>query len=588
MRKDLKSISIKKKMTITFVIFILTPTLLLCSYSYKQVQRYILSEIISSANSTLDQVKYNIMNKVEIIESVSSNICYNSGLEVFLKSVFLPSPSSIDEYLNIIVPIVEHAVLYHKFSFSDISVYMTNETIPEGYGYFQHERRIRDEDWYQNFMQTGKNAAWILPPRTGAKGSASSYTSSMLMFVRKISAPNDLHLGLITISLPQSEMFSSFNLPDDSNSFFAFTESGHVLFSLPNTTLPSEKVLEKIAAISSGHYITDNILYLVRTIDAMNIKICMVVPLSSRTYAMGSLTITLVILILLVLLMIIVFFIILQRVFKAINDQLHLMTLAIQNDFQSRIPVNRKDEIGQIAQNFNILLDKINALIKSLVIKETAHKDAQFKALQYQINPHFIYNTIDVYVNKLALAGNFQMADSIADFGRMLRYNIGRKEIFTTLHVEIDYIKSYIGIQKLRYEERLRLNINIPRELMGFKIIKFILQPIVENSIIHNMNGNGMTLEINIDARVSEEKLVISISDNGRGIEPSKLEELNQQFITSEYKQFSDPGSTNIGLQNINERIKLFYGNEYHLRMESVYGKGTTTILSIPIHTNVR
>ena len=261
------------------------------------------------------------------------------------------------------------------------------------------------------------------------------------------------------------------------------------------------------------------------------------------------------------------------------------MTLAIHNDFKSRIPVNRKDEIGQIAQNFNILLEKINVLLRNLVIKETAHKDAQFKALQFQINPHFIYNTIDVYVNKLALAGNYEIADSIADFGRMLRYNIGRKEIFTTLRMELDYIKSYIGIQKLRFEERLKLNINVPKELLGFKIIKFILQPVVENSILHNMNENGMKLEINIDVRMSDEKLIISISDNGHGIEPSKLKELNNQFITSRYKQFSDPGNTNIGLQNINERLKLFYGNEYHIRMKSVYGRNTTTILTIP--TNI-
>lgn len=572
-------------MTITYVIFILIPTLFLCMYSYGQMQRYIRSEVISSGNITLDQVKYNIMNKVEIIENVSSNVSYNSGLEAFLKTPFRPTPTSVDEYLNIIVPIIRHAVLYHKFSFSDIAVYMTNETIPEGYGYFWHESRVKDTDWYTRFMQSGKNSAWITPTKTRPKDESSVETSPVFMFVRKISSPNEHHLGLLTITIPQSELFSSFNLPDDSNSFFALTENGDILFSLKKTSVPPNEVLEKITSTSSDHYISDNMLYLTRTIEPLNIKICMIVPLLNRAYAMNSLTLTLVILILLVFIMIIIFFFILRRVFTAINSQLELMTLAIHNDFKSRIPVNRKDEIGRIAQNFNILLEKINALLKNLVIKETAHKDAQFKALQFQINPHFIYNTIDVYVNKLALAGNYEVADSIADFGRMLRYNIGRKESFTTLHMELDYVKSYIGIQKLRFEERLKLNINVTKELLSFKIIKFILQPVVENSILHNMNESEMKLEINIDVKMSDEKLIISISDNGHGIEPFKLEELNNQFITSEYKQCSVPGNTNIGLRNINERLKLFYGNEHHIRMKSVYGRSTTTILTIP--TNI-
>ncbi|NLM09566.1 MAG: histidine kinase [Clostridiaceae bacterium] len=578
-------ISIKKKLTITFIIFILIPTLLLCIYSYSQIQRYIRSEIISSGNATLDQVKYNIMSKVEIIENVSSNVCYNSGLIAFLKRTFTSTPTSIDEYFNIIVPIVEHAVLYHKFSIADISVYMTNESIPEGFGYFRYESTLKDMDWYKNFMQSNKNSAWIIPEESDLNDKSSSAASLMFMFVRKISPPNDRHLGLVTVKIPQSELFSSLQLPDNPNSFFVLTTEGNILFSVENDTIPSEEVLEKIITMPSGHFIYDNILYLTRTLSSLDIIICKTVPLSNRSYAMNSLTLTFIVLILIVFLMVILFFIILRGVFTEINNQLDLMTLAVQNDFKYRIPVKRKDEIGQIAQHFNTLLEKINVLLKNLVIKETAHKDAQFKALQFQINPHFIYNTIDVFVNKLALSGNYQIADSMASFGRMLRYNIGKKEIFATLQMEIDYIKSYIGIQKLRFEERLKLDISVPKEFLSFRIIKFILQPVVENSILHNMDTDNIVLNVSISANVSDENLIISISDNGKGIEPGKLKELNTQFKTSEYKHLSNRKSTNIGMQNINERLKLFYGNEHYVRMESEYGKGTTTIITIP--TNI-
>lgn len=577
-----KDISIKKKLTYTFFIFILIPTLLLCIYSYSQIQRYMRSEIVNNGNATLDQIKYNIMNKVEIVENVSSNVCYNSGLISFLRRTFTPTPTSIDEYINIIVPIVEHAVLYHKFSIADISVYITNESIPEGFGYFRYESSLKDMDWYKNFMESDMNSAWIIPDKADLYGKQGSDASSMFMFVRKICPPNDIHLGLVAINIPQSELFSSLYLPENTDSFFALTTEGIVLFTTENQKLPPAEVLEKITAMPSGYCIYDNILYLTTTVDSLNIIICKTVPLSSRSYPMNSLTVTFIILILIVFLMIILFFVILNNVFTEINNQLNLMSLAVQNDFKYRIPVKRNDEIGQISQHFNTLLDKINTLLRNLVIKETAHKDAQFKALQYQINPHFIYNTIDVFVNKLALSGNYQIADSIASFGRMLRYNIGKNENFTTLQMELDYIKSYIGIQKLRYEDRLRLNINIPNELLSCRIIKFILQPVVENSILHNMDNNGKFLIININAEVMNGNLVISISDNGKGIEPGKLKELNAQFETSEYKQPSDNKSTNIGMQNINERIKLFYGNEHHIRMESEYGKSTTTIITIP------
>lgn len=261
-----------------------------------------------------------------------------------------------------------------------------------------------------------------------------------------------------------------------------------------------------------------------------------------------------------------------------------VMNKVSSGNFNVRIKMKQKDEIGQLSEDFNLLIEKINILFKENVEKEIAQKDAQLKALQYQINPHFIYNTIDIFRMKMELAGEYDTAKAITDFGKILRYNINSTSKYTTINEEVQQVIKYVNLQKQGYGSNIILKTGIPEELLDKKMIKFILQPLVENSIKH---GGGKrrdaTLNITIEFQIIGSKIQVTVSDDGKGIPEEKLNKLNRQFEAAAKIEEYDEDHESIGLLNINERIKLFYGKENHIRMESMVGKYTKTCFYMTI-----
>jgi sensor histidine kinase YesM len=235
-----------------------------------------------------------------------------------------------------------------------------------------------------------------------------------------------------------------------------------------------------------------------------------------------------------------------------------------------------------MAESFNILIEKINVLISDVIKKETAQKDAQLTALQYQINPHFIYNTIDIFRMKLELEGNYEMADTITDFGKLLRYNINRDSQYATIKEEVDYIEKYINLQRIRYGEKIKFSVDLPEDFNNIKIIRFMLQPVVENSIKHGIDSNKKEIYIQIKFFKKIDCVQIHVIDNGRGINEAELEILNNQLKNSIALEKKNNTDKNIGLENINARIKLFYGEQYYIELESIEGEYTKAVINIP------
>jgi sensor histidine kinase YesM len=220
--------------------------------------------------------------------------------------------------------------------------------------------------------------------------------------------------------------------------------------------------------------------------------------------------------------------------------------------------------------------------MKDMIRKETIHKDTQLIALQSQINPHFIYNTLDMFSAKMELAGQFDVSDAMADFGKMMRYNMDAQSRFTTLEAEIRYLEQYMNLQKVKYSDRIDLSIRVPDVLLTCRMIRFILQPIVENSIKHGFRQHE-TLRIELDIALTTNRTIrLSVRDNGQGIAPERLADLNERYRTSVYPAGGSQLRESIGLGNINERLRLYYGEEYFLQLDSALGHYTETIVTIP------
>ncbi|CAM3603581.1 sensor histidine kinase [Marinicrinis lubricantis] len=241
-----------------------------------------------------------------------------------------------------------------------------------------------------------------------------------------------------------------------------------------------------------------------------------------------------------------------------------------------RLPM---DESGQMHRNFRMMLQRINELIKENYESQLVMKDSEFKALQAQINPHFLYNTLDSIHWTSKMSGELQTARMAECLGYLLRNSISFQEPIVSLEHELKILDSYITIQKYRFEERLNFHNDIPTELYSCTIPKMTLQPLVENAIRYGVEQQIHGCEIRISAVVHQNQLLVTVSDDGPGMEHAFLEKLR--------KGDAAPRGTGIGLRNIQERIQMLFGDEYGIYIESERFKGTQVQIRLPYERGI-
>ena len=273
---------------------------------------------------------------------------------------------------------------------------------------------------------------------------------------------------------------------------------------------------------------------------------------------------------------------------KTITEPLNQLYIAMQNvkakDFKLHLTdfpsYHTKDEIGFLYNGFEEMITRINVLVNDKLLNEISHVKTKFKMLQSQINPHFLYNTLDS-INWMARMKNqadiARMAKSLAS---ILRNSINSHNESITIKDEIALLNDYIFIQHMRYEDRLDYDYFVDSGLMNYRIPKMIIQPILENSIIHSLEPRDTVCKIRLTIRSSNNELIITLNDNGIGI----TEEEIKKILSFEIKQKSH----GIGIKNIIERLNLLYDNNYSFSMESTKNEGTTTNIKLPLAMNVK
>lgn len=248
-----------------------------------------------------------------------------------------------------------------------------------------------------------------------------------------------------------------------------------------------------------------------------------------------------------------------------------------EGDFTVQVPGGRKDEIGELTDSFNYMVDKINTLIRQVYQEKIAQKNAEVQALQAQINPHFLYNTLDSVNWMLIDRGEYDISDIIISLGNLMRYSIEDENAFVSLDKEVEYVVSYLKIQKNRLEERLEYQVDMDASAGGEKVPKLILQPLAENAITHGIEPRKQNGTVSIRIRDMGEEIQIRVEDNGMGMTPEQLAHLQEDAGDLE-----KDGHTGIGVRNVDRRIRLHHGEQYRIRIESTWGIGTSVSLRIP------
>jgi two-component system, sensor histidine kinase YesM len=246
--------------------------------------------------------------------------------------------------------------------------------------------------------------------------------------------------------------------------------------------------------------------------------------------------------------------------------------------------LKRQDEVGILYTEYNNMIEEIHRYIKESFENKLITLDSQMKSLESQINSHFLYNTLES-INSIAEIEEIESISIMTKaLGDMFRYSIKTESELVRLSDEIEHVKNYITIQNIRYDNSIDFKLEIPNEISSCRILKLILQPIIENSILHGLEKKRMKGYVKLKAyETSQNRIVFEISDNGIGIDRDRLDKI-RHFLQEqpEFKELGKRSKQSIGLKNVHSRIALYYGLEYGLNVESEPNKGTTIKICVP------
>lgn len=281
------------------------------------------------------------------------------------------------------------------------------------------------------------------------------------------------------------------------------------------------------------------------------------------------------------------YFLMSKRISIPIRNLKNGMEKIQKGNLAVRVPVTSRDEVGVLAEGLNQMASQLEEYIDRVYVAEIKQREAELNALKSQIRPHYLYNTLDVIRMTAVKNDDSQAAEMIESLARQLRYLIGEKNDSVSLERELDNIRDYFKLIRIKFENRLEIKISVSDKLKTVRVPKLVLQPVVENSVKHGLRqkeGNG---NVWITANLQKEILVLTVMDDGCGMEPDTLARLQEKLVAgADKRETLENGG--IGLLNVQERIWKKYGEPYGLEIQSTLGMGTIVMIKVPYRKEVQ
>ena len=581
-----KNISIKKLTLLIFIImyiifFIITSLNL---YSYSKYEFNKTEKLIENFNVSLTQ---QIVEKVNNISDVSKYPLLIPEIDTFHSILSADRAYNINEY-NYLKYLCD-MMLIQNASINGAYIYDL-----KGRGVFSTRNSSNDklknptsEKWFKDSL--GSNESLKLIPDINANNIflfTSSDSEQLIALTRKIIDFRTQKItGILLITIPVDEVLNLLtkNLPFNNQIVSIYDTSGNLILTTSNDKskiyIPSYKQLHNATSVPNIQYIDNNIPYIIsyNSISATDWVMVNSIPKSDAYHIDNLYVLSFIInVIFFLILFIILYIFFLRRIFNPLKSLIENMERNVESNLHYKFSYNKNDEIGILVQSYNEMKSRINNLININYKNQLEQKELELRQLQNQINPHFIYNTLESIRMMAEINDDLETSTMSEYFGSIIRYSMNRKINTVLLKEEIIIIENYIYLQKIRFDQLFTIENLISPDVLNCEIIKMIIQPLIENSIYHGLSecsGNG---KIIIQGEHINNNLVLTISDNGIGIDEIKLKSLND-YINDKNNDFKG-----IALRNINKRLKLNYGDEYGLEILSILGTGTSMVLTIP------
>ena len=574
--KRFRDFSIRTKLIIGFLAILLPLVLILSivfySYSAKIVLKQSLEqtrEIVEQFSISLDNYMGLMRNKMEILAdspTIQEELNTHQDKEDIKNDSFYSRNKRIRRIM---------LQIYSSVTMNDVEIYGINET-NHYLSLWSKKYEIPDKDILFENANLSKGRSVLVNNINDAD------TIQMIKMVKDLQTYKPI--GYIRFGLKRNyieKMAKNINFGSD-GSVVIFDENLNKISGIAHDSVLS-KLLKEKPSIGNFSYSEGKNEYTAVHIhsDSTGWTTVGVIPLRYINKDLAGIRyLTVIIIVLTIIIGVTVSVIIAQSLILPLENTVNALEKFSRGDFAVRLKENRCDEIGKLNRIFNKAIKEINELMQKVTQSEILNKEMEFKTLQSQMNPHFLYNTLDT-INWLAFKEKqTEICNLVAAISSLIRASISNKKSIITIEQELDYVKNYIYIQHIRYKDRFDIIYDIDESLLKQAVPKLIIQPIVENAIIHGIENSKNKNLLYISVKRENECIVIIVKDTGIGMTDEKVSELLKEPLNAEGDE--QKAHTNLGLYAVHKRIQLMYGDLYGLTVQSQAGEGTTVTLHIP------
>lgn len=582
-----ENLKIRKQMLVLMVLF-QAGILIMGIYLFLNFYRVLEMKMVNTTDQVFSHIENEVMKYFESVEITAENICYLPPTQKLITT-----EDAADQYVSykeigtygtslVINRNIRDFYIYSKnrsYSFGTMSLPLNelkNVTLGKNEFYYSHVMKY-------DAMEAYKDKSFF----------------AIVKRINNASYPlSSQYYGNIILILDCSffdEICSRYGITEGSYTFIInnYNEIAGQKDPRINSGIV-EKCLENSERLKNKDYNVltyNNIVYLshIKSIGNSGWRIVSVTPRLQYFKEMNNITVVTVLLFLLLTVTILsISGMIISGITKPIKGLLKAMENVGKGNFEIRCKENLKNELGKLASYFNYMMDEINLLMKKTLENQQklyearlVRKDAQLMALQSQINPHFLYNTLATIQSIATCYKVKEIYEISIALTRVMRYSIKEGD-YVMLSAEIENLKSYLSIYKIKNKGKFDYTIEIDDEIVCCRIIKLIFQPIVENAVIHGVQEKIGNCRLAIKGRKIQEQLQFEIIDNGVGMAEDKVHYYNEVLPMELKNESYKNAKQSLGISNVIQRLELCYGDSYELRIDSCINRGTRVLIKIP------
>ena len=596
--KDLKNfhsklkITLNEKFTLIIVTLVLIPVVAFTVLLFHNMEQNTIHESMNSIQYLLERSHDEIRKNVENINMSTQYFLTDRDLLDYLKKIHKDAEISYEEmiqFYNSNISSLER-VVNNNPNLYQIRVYVDNDSMEEMMPILYRYDRMKRLDWGMTEAYPG----WKLDYNDTIFDSFSLNQDKKLMsLVTQINSDSGEELGLLEVAVYMDAMFP--NLYDGNTDMAAcFLTNGTCVYgkeedkallqeyvnalALDSNSVEAEGQMvvsyEKILGepvIVGYKYIKEldgYLLYISRlqeTMDTLH---------SNRNVYVVAIACSMILLLIFVNHLV-------NHLLVQFNEIIRSIREVQKGDLNVEIKHCGNDEIGELGTQINKMMERIRQLMEDNVNRERLVKNSEIRALQNQINAHFIYNVLESIKMMAEIDEKYDISDAITSLGKLLRYTMRWTSGVVTVREELDYIRNYLVLINLRFDYEIYLSLNMPEIILHQEIPKMSLQPIVENAILHGIEQLAEDTNIYVKGYVDEGDCIIEIMDSGKGMSEEQLSELRRR-LKGEIETSGENGN-NIGLKNVQDRIQMNYGEQYGLHISSKLGCYTKVQVKVPL-----